>query len=302
MPMSNEKIINITVQERLKKGLISDGVITVEQLRGAEESAELENESLSTVLVKSGYVTEEVLVNFIGEKMHIPYLNIGNYSIDRKILELVPEHIARRHTVIPLFKIEDIITIAMSDPLDIIALDATSTAAQSRIETILATDESIHEAIDKYYGVKDVRHELADDRAGGGEDMVVRERPHYPGKTAEMPHKEKEEQPVVRIVESLIARAIEEGASDIHIEPKKDCLFIRFRIDGFLYDKEKLPINLIAPIASRLKIMAGLDISRKRVPQDGRIRDRDAGTERRVGHKDVYRPQAHVPGCRFHAA
>jgi type IV pilus assembly protein PilB len=110
-----DKIINIRMLDRLKQALVNEGVITKEKLKIAEATAKRENDPLRKTLIKLGFVTEEQLVRFIGEKMHIPHVNIKNYTIDRRVLEIIPEKIARRYNIIPLFKIENVLTVAMSE-------------------------------------------------------------------------------------------------------------------------------------------------------------------------------------------
>jgi len=275
------KIISIKVLDRLKQALVTEGLVTKEKLRVAEITAQRENETLSKILVRLRFVTEEQLVSFIGEKMHIPYVSISNYTIDRKVLDLIPEKIARRYKIIPLFNIEDILTVAMSDPLDIISIDDISRVAGCKVEAVIASNESINVAIDQWYGIGDARTELIEQLAE--EFKVVKreeeEKEQYTKKITEIRlKKEAAEPPIVKLVNSYIAQAILEGASDIHLEPKRDSMMVRFRIDGFLYNRHQLPTSLIARITSRIKIISGLDISKKRIPQDGRmgfiIRDR----------------------------
>jgi len=147
-----EKLVNITVQERLKHDLVRDGLISEEKLRKAETSAMEGDETLSRALINLGFLTEEKLVSFVGEKMNIPYVNIKDYSIDEKALELIPEKIILEKKILPLFKIEDTLTIAMSDPLDIISLDTIARFAGCRVEAVIASEESIRFAIKKCFG------------------------------------------------------------------------------------------------------------------------------------------------------
>lgn len=266
------KIISIKALDRLKQALVTEGLVTKEKLRVAEIAAHRENETLSRVLVRLGFVTEEQLVSFIGEKMHVPYINIKNYTIDRQILECIPEKIARRYNIIPLFKIEDVLTVAMSDPLDIISIDDISRVAGCKVEAAIASNESINVAIDQWYGIGDARKELIEQLAEEFEETEKEEEAQYSKEITEIRlKKEASEPPVVKLVNSFIAQAILEGASDIHLEPKKDSMVVRLRIDGFLFNRQKLPIKLFNRITSRIKIMSGLDISKRRIPQDGRM-------------------------------
>jgi type IV pilus assembly protein PilB len=213
--------------------------------------------------------------------MHIPYVSIGNYTIDREVLDLIPEKIARRYKIIPLFKIEDVLTVAMSDPLDIISIDDISRVAGCKVEAVISSNESINVAINQWYGIGNARTELIEQLAEEFKETEreEEEKGQYAKEITEIRlKKEAAEPPIVKLVNSYIAQAILEDASDIHLEPKKDALVVRFRIDGFLYTRHRLPIKLVNRITSRIKIMSGLDITKRRIPQDGRmgliVRDR----------------------------
>lgn len=267
--------INKKTLDRLKQAMITDGLTTKQQLENAEITAQRENEPLSRILVKSGLVTKKQLISFVEDKIHIPYVDLKNYIIDRKILEIVSEKIARRYKIIPLFLIEGVLTIAMSNPLDIISLDDISAVVEYKVEPVIASEESIIETIDQWYGMGNARAELIEQLV---KDFKEKEQEAEAQYTEEIPEttkirikKEASEPPIVKLVNSYIVQAMLEGASDIHLEPKRAGMNVRFRIDGFLYDRYKIPLKLIAPITSRIKIMSLLDITKKRIPQDGRI-------------------------------
>ena len=266
--------MNITFPDKLKQTLIDEGVITAQQLKSAETTAQHENESLANILVKSKIITQEQLTSFMGNKMHIPHITLKDYVIDREVLELIPEKIARRYKLIPLFKIEDVLTVAMANPLDIIAIDEISALSRCLVEDVIASEESINAAIDQWYVVGDSRKELIDQLAAEFKvpETKKQEETEYVQRIEESRLKrEASEAPIIKLVNSYIAQAILQGASDIHFQPKKDFMEIRFRIDGFLYDKGRLSADLSLAILSRIKIMSMLDISTRRIPQDGRI-------------------------------
>ncbi|MBU4413874.1 MAG: hypothetical protein KJ976_02045, partial [Proteobacteria bacterium] len=185
------KVISIKVLDRLKQAMVNEGLVTREKLRIAEIAAQRKNETLSKTLIKLGFVTEEELVSFIGDKMHIPYVNIKSYTIDRKVLDLIPEKIARRYNIIPLFKIEDVLTIAMSDPLDIISIDDISKVAQLKAEAVMASGESIKVAIDQWYGMGEARKELIEELADELKEKEKEKEPQYADEIAEI-HLKKE--------------------------------------------------------------------------------------------------------------
>jgi type IV pilus assembly protein PilB len=266
--------MNITFPDKLKQTLIDEGVITAQQLKSAETTAQHENESLANILVKSKLITQEQLTSFMGDKMHIPQITLKDYVIDREVLELVPEKIARRYKLIPLFKIEDVLTVAMANPLDIIAIDEISMLSRCLVEDVIASEESINAAIDQWYSVGDSRKELIDQLAAEFKvpETEKKEGAEYVERLEESRlKKEASQAPIIKLANSYIAQAILEGASDIHLQPKKEFMEIRFRIDGFLYDKGHLPQDLSPAFLSRIKIISKLDISTRRIPQDGRI-------------------------------
>ncbi len=265
--------MNIKWLDNLKQALVDEGVMTSEQLTVAETTAQGEDESLIKTLVKLQFLTEEELAGFIADKTHMPYVNLNDYTIDRKVLELAPAKIARRHKFIPLFKIENVLTVAMSNPLGIISIDDISAVAGCPVEAVIASEESINAAIDQWYGIGDSRKELVERLAAELEvPEGEKEEAEYARQLNESRlKKEASEGPIIKLVNSYIAEAILEGASDIHLQPKRDFMEIRFRIDGVLYDKGRLPDRLIPPVTSRIKIISRLDISKRRIPQDGRI-------------------------------
>ncbi len=261
------------VLERLKHDLVKEGVVTQDNLNLAELKAQKENESLQKTLVKSGYVSEEQLFTFMGKMMQIPFVNVNNYIIDPKILDLIPEKIARRYNILPLFKIEKEITVAMSDPMNIVSIDDISSVSGYKVEPVIASEESILNAINQWYGMGSSRQNFINELIEDCKEVrKLDERELKFTETAEIRlKKEAAEVPVVRLLNSYIVQAILEGASDIHLEPKKDSMNVRFRIDGYLYERLPIPAELSPAITVRIKILSCLDISKKRVPQDGRI-------------------------------
>lgn len=265
-------VISIKVLDRLKQDMVDAGLVTKEKLRLAETTAQRENKTLSDILIKLGFVTQEQLVSFMGEAIHVPYVNLRNYTVDSEGLERIPEKIARRYKIIPLFMLEGVLTVAISDPLDIISIDEISKVAQCKIEPVIASKEGIDMAIDQWYGGGDARKELIEQLVDEFKEAEGEEESKYAKEIAEIRLKKEAAEPlIVRLVNSFIAQAILENASDIHLGPKRDCMEVRFRIDGFLYQRHRLPAELIPQITSRIKILSGLDITKRRIPQDGRI-------------------------------
>jgi len=220
------KIISIKALDRLKQALINEGVINTAQVKAVEDTAKKENEPLSKTLIKLGFVTSEQIAKLMGEQVNIPHVNIKNYIIDRRVLDLIPEKIARRYNIIPLFKIENVLTVAMADPQNIISIDEISAVAGCKVEPVIASEESIKVAIDQWYGVGDHRKDLIEELINEfveiskkEEDEEKEEKPLTKG-LAEIHLKiEADEAPIIKIVNSYIIQAMLEGASDIHMEP-----------------------------------------------------------------------------------
>lgn len=272
---NKNKISSLKDIEKLKQDMIADGLVTEEQLLEAEAMAKENNDPLQEVLIKTKALTKEHLVKFIGEKIHVPYIDLKNYAVDRKALEIISEKIARRYKILPLFMIEGVLTIAMSDPLDLISIDDISVVVAHSVEPVIASEESIAGAIDQWYGIGEIRDELVDELVNELKEKYRESEAQYtediPDQATIRIRNEASDPPIVRLVNSYIVQAMLEGASDIHFEPKRDGMNVRFRVDGFLYDRHKIPARLTAPVISRIKIMSLLDISKKRIPQDGRI-------------------------------
>ena len=271
----NRKVKPVRGIAKLRQELIADGLVTEERLHKAEEAASKTGETLQGVLIRTKIISEENLARFIGDKIHVPYIDLKNYAIDRKVLDIIPEKLARRYMILPLFLLEGELTIAMANPLDLISLDDISAVVEHKVEPVIASQESITEAIDQWYGVGNIKEELIEELVG---EIREKERSAETRLMDMLPEtavlrlkKEADDPPIVRLVNSYIIQAMLEGASDIHFEPKKNGMKVRFRIDGFLYNRHNIPVRLIAPVTSRIKIISLLDISKKRVPQDGRI-------------------------------
>ncbi len=246
--------------------LVQEGLVREEEMARARSAQARTGESLGTVLVKMGLIAEDRLLGFLGERLNLPHVNLKEYLIDPEIIRLVPEKIARQHRILPLFKIENVLTVAMADPLDVIALDAVRRHTKCEVEAVVAGDSSIQEALLQYYGTAHSLEDLVEGMRGFSEEAAsIREdQPQRMQRMAEGP-------PVVRLVNSLLTQAIQERASDIHIEPASGDIRIRFRIDGRLREFARIPQRLALPVASRIKIMSNLDIAERRIPQDGQV-------------------------------
>ena len=254
---------------------VSSGLVSEEQLAQAtDKQRQLKTqEPIGDLLVSMGLITERDRVRCLGEQWGVPYVDLTEIQIAEEVTSAVTQELARRFKVIPIERSPKRLTLAMKNPLDIFAIDEIRLITGKEVEAVIATEEDIINAISANYrtevnvteavaGVmKDLDEATITLTAGGDEDSI----------TIEQLKELSGEAPVVRLANMIISRGITDKASDIHIEPAKDGLRIRYRVDGILSDGMTLPKKAQASITSRIKIMADMDISEKRAPQDGRI-------------------------------
>ncbi len=261
--------------------LLNTKKISQEQLDGYIKIQKEKQVPLRKVLFESGVITEEQLLSLLSKQLYIPTLHLTKYKFDKEIIGLVTERIARQYKIIPLSRMGNTLTVAMSDPLNIFALDDLKVLTGCNIDTVLSGEDEIFHAIDAEYstGTKNMQ-QLLDDSAGVAE--VGRKNVELIGQEdleLSSALKESEKPPIVKLVDLMLTQALKKRASDIHIEPEEDVLRIRYRIDGSLHDAFKIPkINQNAVLA-RVKIIANLDITENRIPQDGRFKVRFDGKE-----------------------
>ncbi len=256
-------------KKKLGEILVEAGLVSKQQIDEALKVQHESGERLGKVLVRLNLISEEALVSFLGEQLGIPHVDLKDYLVDPETVNLVPEYVARKYQLVPLFKIGDTLTVAMADPLNVFAIDEVSLKAGCTVEPALATDSDIKRAIDQYYGVTGTMDEVIKKiEEDEGELLGTGEHDIEAKKLQDLA----EEAPVIKLVNLLIMNAIRDGASDIHIEPEENMLRIRYRIDGVMQEVPAPPKNIQAAILSRVKIMSEMDIAEKRVPQDGRFR------------------------------
>lgn len=261
-------------RKSLGESLVEEGIITIEQLKQAQSEEKRTGQRLRNVLVKMGFIAEEDLVSFLSDKLGLPKMDIGNYLIDPKIVELVPESLARKYELIPVLKIGNRLTCAMVDPWNIFALDEIRMKTNLTIEPAVATGSEIKKALNQYYGAKGSMEDLI--KSIDAEKLGVKEGIEIDVKRLQGIV---EEPVVIKLVNLIVMKAVQERASDIHIEPEEGMLKTRFRVDGMLHEVSPPPKYLQSAIISRIKIMASLDIAERRKPQDGRFSIKSEGKE-----------------------
>ncbi len=256
---------------RLGELLVRENLISIQQLRKAQEEQQKTGTRIGTALIKTGAIEESKLTDFLSKQYGVPAINLRDFDIDPDIIKLVPKDVAEKHLVIPVNRAGPSLIVAMCDPSNIYAVDDLKFLTGYNIESVVASEPSIREAIERYYAEKGPSLE---EIVGDIEDVEVS---HEEDENIDEIAKSADDAPVVKLVNLILLDAIKKGASDIHVEPYEKDFRVRFRIDGVLYDVMKPPMKLKNAITSRLKIMAELDISERRLPQDGRIKIKMGG-------------------------
>lgn len=253
--------------------LIEGGFITDRQLQKSKEKMAQSNESLQKILVQMGFVSEKDITEVIGQQMGVDFVDLENMELEPEMARSIPEHLAQRYKVIPVAQKDNRLTLAMVDPLNVIAIDDIRLITGFDIEPVISTEEAILKAINRQFGVTDlaeVQETVKDISATDFGPVEIEEAVEEEialDKLKEMV----DEAPIVRVVNLIISQAINDSASDIHIEPEHKQVRVRYRVDGVLHDVMSPPKHIQAPMISRIKIMANLDIAERRVPQDGKI-------------------------------
>jgi type IV pilus assembly protein PilB len=268
---------------RLGDLLVAEGLITSEQLRQALVDQKGKTDKLGTILVRLGFITEEQLIGFLSRQYGIPSITLSNLEIDAETLRLVPAHIAKKYEVVPVKRIGGTLTLAMADPTNVFALDDIAFMTNLQILPVVAPQAAIRRSLDKHYeaapvaSMSDMMSEITGDASNV---EVVGEEEQAGAQVDVFELKESaDEAPVVKLVNMVLVDAIRKGASDLHWEPYEKTFRVRFRIDGVLHEMLSPPKRLEPAIISRLKIMSTLDISERRLPQDGRIKLRYGARE-----------------------
>jgi len=261
-----------------KKGLgdylVNLGVLTTDQLKKALQEQKQRGERLEQTLIRLKYATEERIMQCLADYFSLPFIDLNTYLIDDKVIKVIPEEMARRHTLIPLFTIGNTITVAMSNPLNIFALDEVKNTTKTDVEIVISTEEKIQKAIDKHYGAPAPGLESTIQQLVKGEGSGPSVEPIEYRKTYNLAVKDPrpgqwEEASATQMFDGIMIQAIRDRASDIHLEPEEKVLRVRLRIDGLLHELLTLPKPLHPLLTSRIKIMAEMDIAETRLPQDG---------------------------------
>jgi type II secretion system protein E len=280
---------------RIGELLLKEKRITPDQLQQALNQQKANGGKLGFNLVRLGFIKDEEITALLSKQYGVPSINLPQFEIDPAVIKLIPPETALKYQIIPLSRAGATLTIAMTDPTNVFAMDDIKFMTGYNVEPVVASETAVAEAVQKYYpqtvkattavapsgpstlelaskGLEELQATL-----DGADNVEVLE--ELQEISAEALARQGEEAPVVRLVNVVLMSAIQKGASDIHIEPYEKELRVRYRIDGILYNIMSPPMKFRDAIASRLKIMAKLDIAEKRLPQDGRFTIRTGGKD-----------------------
>ena len=256
------------MNEQIGELLVRENLLTAEQLRQARDQVRSKGGRLGAQITDLGYLGENDLTDFVAKQYGVPSIDLDEFEIEPVVVQLIPEDVAAKHTVVPVNRAGSTLIVATADPSNIFALDDIKFLTGYNIQAVVAAEEAIRRAIDKYYDQSTSLEDVMGDFDDSDIDLVQDDEDVDIGELA----KASEDAPVVKLVNLILTDAVRKSASDIHIEPYEKSFRCRYRIDGVLYEAMKPPMKLKNAIVSRIKIMSELDIAERRLPQDGRIK------------------------------
>ena len=252
-------IITNKTLETLKYDLVREGLVQFEVVEQAEEIAKAQNINIGQALINSGFLTEEQLIKFLESKLHTPYVNLDDYDLDIKCLKYINYSDARRYKIIPLFKIENTLTVAMADPRDLFAIDRIMESAECEIDPVLSSEESIVKKIDDYYKT-DVSVGNISTSENGGYDWVD-----------ELHSEDLSDNHIQKIIRAILKQAILEGIHEVTFQGEEEGLGVNFKHHGEFENKGIIPSTLVSLFSAKLKTLSELDPSVSEVPQLGKL-------------------------------
>lgn len=257
-----DKLIDILIKGKLIKQKDLDKAVDIQKKSGG---------SLGKILLEQRFISEKDLMVVTSRQLNIPPIDLSKYKIDKSLMLLIPEKVARQYSLIPISKLGKVLTIAMADPLNIFAVDDIKMLTSYQIDLVIAAENDLREAITNYYGSHTQDMSKILEGVGSGPDVDIEEEAEEEINVSEVAE-ESQKAPIVKVVSLILNEALKRRASDIHVEPREKSLKVRYRIDGSLQDALTLPKKNQNAVIARLKIMSKLDITETRAPQDGRFK------------------------------
>lgn len=256
--------------DRLGELLVREKLISLQQLRQAQQDQQKAGTNLSYTLAKLGYISDSEITDFLSNQYRLPAINLSEYEIEPEVIKLVSKEVCDKHKILPVSRSGSSLIVAMADPTNLHAIDDIKFLTGYNVEPVIASETSIAESVERYYGGGPSYEEVMADFDLDDDDIDFNTESDNDN-ILEL-ERASEDAPVVRLVNVILLNAIRKGASDIHIEPYEKKMRVRYRVDGVLHEEMSPPLKLKNALSSRLKIMSQLDIAERRLPQDGRIK------------------------------
>lgn len=254
-----ESLSNKTL-EKLKYDLVRDGIVSYETIERAQELAIAQNINLGQVLINLGVIKEDELLKFLESKLHIPYVNLDDYSLDTKCLELISFNDAKKYKIIPLFKIEDVLTVAMADPLDLFAIEKILEKVELEVEPVISSEKAVLKKIEEYYKTE---HTV-------GQIFIDDSQPKFDWRD-EIHSENLSEEHIQKIIRSILKQAILENVHELFFEHSVNGLGVNFKANSEVIPKGFVPDLLVSPFIMRLKFLSNLDPQVSEIPQLGKL-------------------------------
>jgi type IV pilus assembly protein PilB len=263
----------MATDNRLGELLVREKLISLAQLRQAQDEQKKTNTTLSYALAKMGIISDREITDFLSQQYRVETINLDEFEIDEDVVKLIPKDVCIRHGLIPVSRAGSSLIVAMSDPSNLHAIDDIKFLTGYNVEPVVAPITAIEKAVGRYYAVAEKNEEVNYDQImeGFDEQSIDFDSMSEEESVIDL-ERASEDAPVVRLCNAVLLNAIKKRASDIHIEPYEKQMRVRYRIDGVLHEEMHPPLKLKNAISSRFKIMSALDIAERRLPQDGRIK------------------------------
>ncbi|MFQ6069860.1 MAG: type IV-A pilus assembly ATPase PilB [Candidatus Aminicenantales bacterium] len=276
------------MESNLGELLLKERLVSEDQLEEAVEYKKKNGVPISSALTSLGIITEEEMAQALSRQLGYPYVDLEQFEVYPDVINLIPVEIAQKYRIMPIHRIRSFLTLAMVDPADIAAIEDIEFRTGLSVQPVVASETAVKNAINKYYGSSHaVRLKKALDEVELAEDSSIRiieeeEKEEEPEETLSV-----EEAPVISLVNKIFIDAVRKEASDMHFEPYEKSLRVRYRIDGILHEVMNIARKFKDPVISRIKIMAGMDIAERRLPQDGQIRMRIKNEDKSIKSIDM---------------
>ncbi|MBX3270087.1 MAG: type IV-A pilus assembly ATPase PilB [Sandaracinaceae bacterium] len=257
------------MSNRIGELLVREKLISLQQLRSAQDESRRTNTSLGYQLARMGFISDQEITDFLSQQYRVQSIDLSEFEIDGDVLKLVNQDVCLRHKIIPVSRAGSTLIVAMADPSNLHAIDDIKFLTGFNVEPVVASEGAIVQAIESAYAAPEISY---DDIMEGFDEADIEVAGDDDDASLNDLERASEDAPVVRLCNAILLNAIKKRASDIHVEPYERQLRVRYRVDGVLHQEMTPPISLKNAIASRLKIMASLDIAERRLPQDGRIK------------------------------